>query len=457
MKKWDLTTEEAQLLKVLKHQDGQMKNLDNRFNSLLTDSPEIKRAEELIKSLRVALPTARSQRAVKGKRPLLTGMRTYEEIVRDAEENVLESVSFEDILSPNEIRAVEEQLKNWRFEFNRLNSLDSLDWCISGISGLLAAMVDVFLIQMPKHPGFLGGQGSEGGPLSNWIRDKVNASISPDKVKEMEKEFWVTYDPSTSEKLSVKIEGLGPGTHRFQSLGHDPILGFIFGVKDIFCGTFTAISKDGKLISQQVCSPEMGLSLFEAVSRVFGHLLSDVTTQRGLPIPLMPLLEFLQVGSFGKKDYPIGEVARAMYRSGYDFRHFLSMSVSPMLIEVIVRLLYGIKRRYEGNDWIDCVPLDIVGHRKPKLQTMLFVSHLIATAANAGKVYFTGNPLSINYTQWMLFSKYALSQLKWELINKENDRQAYVQKQIDNDWNMLSDNLTTTWNEVMCQPMTLKC
>ena len=69
MKKWDLTTEEAQLLKVLKNQDGQMKNLDNRFNSLLTDSPEIKRAEELLKSLRVALPTARSQRAVKGHWP----------------------------------------------------------------------------------------------------------------------------------------------------------------------------------------------------------------------------------------------------------------------------------------------------------------------------------------------------------------------------------------------------
>lgn len=35
-------------------------------------------------------------------------------------------------------------------------------------------------------------------------------------------------------------------------LGHDPILGFIFGVVDILNGTITTIDKQGKIICQVV-------------------------------------------------------------------------------------------------------------------------------------------------------------------------------------------------------------
>jgi hypothetical protein len=121
------------------------------------------------------------------------------------------------------------------------------------------------------------------------------------------------------------VAGLGPGTHRFQSLGHDPILGFLFGVKDILQGTFTAIDKTGKLIVQPVALADPALltmNLFEAIGRVFGHLQSDVATAAGLPAPLMPLFQFLQFGAFGQHGYTVGEISRIMYRSHYDFATF---------------------------------------------------------------------------------------------------------------------------------------
>ena len=57
---------------------------------------------------------------------------------------------------------------------------------------------------------------------------------------------------------------------------------------------------------------------------------------------------------------------------------------------------------------------------------MLFVGHSAATAVNAGKVYFTKNPMAINYPQWMAFGKYLYQQLKWGLIEKPEARKVYV-------------------------------
>ena len=45
---------------------------------------------------------------------------------------------------------------------------------------------------------------------------------------------------------------------------------------------------------------------------------------------------------------------------------------------------------------------------------------------NAGKVYFTKNPMAINYPQWLAFAKYSYQQLKWVLLEKPNARDAYV-------------------------------
>lgn len=69
--------------------------------------------------------------------------------------------------------------------------------------------------------------------------------------------------------------------------------------------------------------------------------------------------------------------------------------------------------------------------KHPKLATMLFIAHAGATAANAGKVYFTQNPVAINYPQWIAFAKYSYSQLKWLLLEKPTLRDAYVRGKIN--------------------------
>lgn len=295
-------------------------------------------------------------------------------------------------------------------------ALDKLDFAVAGGAGLLAALVDVILVGLPRHGGFLGGKPSPGGSLSNAIRDGINQHFPKWHVRALERRGKVIFDAATSRGLDDVVKGMSPGTHRFQSLGHDPVLGWVFGVLDSLRGTLTAVGADGRLITQKVIPSDpslLGLSLFEAVERQFFHLLSDVSTSRGLPAPLMPLLQLVQVGSFGEKGYTVGELSRIMYREGYDFRHFLSMSVPTMLVEVLIRSGYFLRALSEGKPLADAVPLILPGQRgKRRLRRMLLVGHALASAGNAGKVAWTKNPLAVNYPQWVALARYATPEVK---------------------------------------------
>ena len=120
-----------------------------------------------------------------------------------------------------------------------------------------------------------------------------------------------------------------------------------------------------------------------------------------------------------------------MYYEGYDFIHFCSMSIPTMLVEVIVRMGYALKRIKEGYSVKDSIPISLNREKHPKLATMLFMGHSAVTAVNAGKVYFTQNPMAINYPEWIAFAKYSYSQLKWVLIEKPELKDCYVRGKIN--------------------------
>ena len=168
-------------------------------------------------------------------------------------------------------------------------------------------------------------------------------------------------------------------------------------------------------------------SIFAAIAKQITHLKSDVTTSMGLPAPLMSLFNFLQFGSIGEEEQTIAEIVQGMYYEGYDFIHFCSMSIPAMIVEVIVRIGYAFKRLKEGHAIKDSIPFSLDRAKHPKLATMLFIGHSAATAINAGKVYFTKDPLAINYPQWLAFAKYSYKQLKWVILEKPKMRDAYVQ------------------------------
>lgn len=299
------------------------------------------------------------------------------------------------------------------------------------VAGLVGAAVDILLVGIPqKTP-----DGLKGGPLSNYVRDYFDKKFPEEEMQKLanSKVSKVPYDAQDNRHTTIRVEGLSAYYHRLLQLGHDPLLGFVFGVADILTGRMTTIDKAGNIVSQVMenYADRKESDIFAALAKQVIHFKSDVTTSMGLPVPLMSLFNLLQFGSIGEEEQTIAEIVQGMYYEGYDFIHFCSMSIPAMLVEVIVRLGYSIKRIKEGHEIKDAIPFSLNREKHPKLATMLFIAHAGATAANAGKVYFTHNPVAINYPQWIAFAKYTYSQLKWALLERPALREAYVRGKIN--------------------------
>ena len=67
---------------------------------------------------------------------------------------------------------------------------------------------------------------------------------------------------------------------------------------------------------------------------------------------------------------------------------------------------------------------------------------------NAGKVYFTQNPMAINYPQWIAFAKYSYQQLKGVLIEKPSARDGYVRGIINEQLAEIFEDVDSTCDEI---------
>ena len=314
-----------------------------------------------------------------------------------------------------------------------LHRLDQHDISISVLAGLVGAAVDILMVGIPqKTP-----NGLSAGKLSDFIRAEFEKKFPEEEMEKLanSKVSKVPFDAQDNRHTVKYVEGLSAYYHRLLSLGHDPLLGFVFGVFDILTGRMTTIDKTGKIISQVMenYADRTERDIFSALAKQIIHFKSDITTSMGLPAPLMSLFNFLQFGGIGEAEQTIAEIVQGMYYEGYDFIHFCSMSVPVMLVEVVVRLGYALKRIKEGHRIEDSIPFSLNRNDHPKLATMLFIGQAGAAAINAGKVYFTKNPMAINYPQWIAFAKYAYSQLKWVVVKKPEQRELYISGRLYDD------------------------
>ena len=430
MSKFKYTEFEQQMNNVLKHQDETLSSI--RFPSGEQTDSVIGKAEELLRLLGKDPGDARSLPAV-NKTPVVMTVPTWDELCRDAERHVGSNCGLESIFTEEELKSNEIAIRQLREEYNALHRLDGFDISIVALASLVGAAVDILLVGVPEK----SKTGLKAGPLSDYIRDYFDKMFPEDEMKALanSKESKVPYDAQDNRHTTIRVEGLSAYYHRLLQLGHDPLLGFIFGVADILNGRMTTIDKMGNIVSQVMenYADRTEADIFAALAKQILHFKSDVTTSMGLPVPLMALFNLLQFGSIGEEEQTIAEIVQGMYYEGYDFIHFCSMSVSAMLVEVIVRLGYAIKRKVEGHPLRDCIPFSLNRDKHPKLATMLFVAHAGATAANAGKIAFTQNPVAINYPEWLAFAKYSYIQLKWCLIEKPAKRDAYVRGKINDE------------------------
>jgi hypothetical protein len=256
---------------------------------------------------------------------------------------------------------------------------------------------------------YLGKHFHEGSPLTKWLHSQKDPAEHwlAQAGNACEKTFKVSFDRVGD--VAEHIDGFGGKTHRLQTFGHDPLLGLVIGTIDVMRGGLTAISRDGMPVYLSNLAPGTYNPL-KALVWTIGHILSDSPTAMGVQPPGFTLFQTLNVGRFGENDRTVGELARFMYLKGYDSRHFLTMSTSVAAAETVVRSYVGL-RRHLDEGYADAMRRQAEVARAtslgdhPRFIGIALTAHLVAAAANADKVAcYAGNPLAINYAQWLRFT-----------------------------------------------------
>lgn len=337
-------------------------------------------------------------------------LQPWEEIVRQANEYCPNPVVLEDIMSDREIQAAFEERDEIRRRFAEKTSIiNSTD--LSFLAVATALQVAKSLI-FPYVAGVFNY--GERDPMrkiykhnAKEIKDTQNMANNGFIRRHWWREGrgrWVTiltqpppYD-ITAGSRTLGINMGGGNYHRMYTLGHDPILGWIFGTMNILTDIMTLnnfssyrVSRNpmwitGELVpmgcmiqeSYEVAQADY-LNLPAAVFAQAQHLESDKYTQCGLPVPLL--------STFNE------DAARKLYGKQYDALCFArdakivgASFIVSKLFDIVISLVHGLFcPEGEDKDLFEC-----------RTRKILLISNSIASTSAIIHAGITSNPKNLD-------------------------------------------------------------
>ncbi|WP_379825653.1 hypothetical protein [Lactiplantibacillus plantarum] len=251
---------------------------------------------------------------------------------------------------------------------------DKLDYILATSSGALCGIIDIFLVGKP-------GESPLGNITDKWFvartidfaklcdPEKKNFDSLDSALRFLEKKFKVPYDQTGLGDAGKTIFDLTAKNHHFKSLAHNPsLLGLFFSILDQFSNTSHFVT-DGQIVSLQQADEKWELrggnipsKLFCGFANWIGHLISDVSGSSssaakgnrgtGLPSPLWTWTNDIiaikaKLGlSVTETDKTMNELALNIFEKGYDIRFQTAQAIPVFLNELLVRLIYAIRRLF---------------------------------------------------------------------------------------------------------------
>jgi len=405
---------------------------------------------------------------------------------------------LQDLLTPDERRDIIQKIED-DYKLYGTADCDKWDYALSALCGAATGLIDAFFVGMPgaSKLGKITNEAAdkvvekfakvvhkfdkkhvdkliESGEITKYSDYKPTGMSLPKKEPEgiassigyLEQRFRVPYDARYASDLLDAPGGVSfnPTNHHLMSAGHCPDLaGLFFSVLDQFDGKITLFTSRGILrLTPKVQDFRLqGKNLYQKVLFGFinwiGHLMSDVVGSSGTRghegrvgagiAP--PFFEFFQLCNFGSFDVngdtkTLAEFTTTMYERGYDARFAVAQAIPVALNEVLIRLIWSIKRHYyHGLPWKECVPLKL--SNKPELRRMLLVGHgcLCLVDATDAAIRSWGNliefALRLNIVAWTRFAHLGLQELR-----------AYFKKDALNT-EAMEDDLRTEWKNLLAE------
>ena len=428
MGEYNYTKDEKELLKVLENQRKKIISTSATVDKTMADTQKlINDAQKLADTLGVKLPLFVPNdigNPIKIKR---SNIPSWDILVEEAKEDIPYQPEIEDFLSASEIQYCKADIDRINNLFAQKTKLCKTDLAFLMIASALQTARWIIIQQLV---GDLGQTIDESKRMDNKKGDEIKKKAQHeynknhsdrDNIKSEKYPTWKDivfgqYPKADGTKTRGRCpydaqkggpEGFdegGKGMHRQNTLGHDPILGWIFGTANIMTCTIT-LSKKFQFGTYRVTYPNAVMSERITAGRMFyevydslledkyrlpaalfaqaAHLNSDVFTKWGLPVPLLETFS--------------PDLTYKLYSEQYDSLCLLrdiaivgSQGILAILINMIISLTHGLFYRpvIDGSR----------EHYEVRTRKILLYSNAISSTINLG--YVGANAYIGNEAAW---------------------------------------------------------
>lgn len=329
---------------------------------------------------------------------------TYEQLAWEANTLYTYDVELEDILTAMEINNVMDEVDEIHQKFSKKTSITNrVDLSFLAIAIALQVTKSLLFPYVAEKFDY----GNSANLTERKLHDdKTIKKAERDAKDKFKKRFdknqngdWmnllyqsVPYDTIKGSKtLDLGLSGMN---HRLHTLGHDPILGWIFGTANILTDviTFNNLSSyriqrnPMSITSEMVSLPQLfneskemiisdKLNLPAAVFAQALHLKSDIYTKQGLPIPVLTVFDESFASQLYNQNYDTLCLARDTKIVGSSF-------IISMVIDIIISIVHGLFR--EENESKELYEI--------RTRKILLISNSIASSSSVIASAITGNP-----------------------------------------------------------------
>lgn len=250
--------------------------------------------------------------------------------------------------------------------------------------------------------------------LTRWFNESWVAEL-------LESICHVPYD----RVKGTRILGMKSYTHRLLTPGHDPLLGFWYGVRDIMNSTMTVTDNNADTYVLN-CRYGQHSNLIVAILYQLGHILSDAGSYTSIPFPGLYWITSLK-GKSPINNMTWTRLAKTMYLKGFTIEHLIGSSIPVMMADIILQVMVEIYIHVQMQDKKEVLLLDDEVKAR-KLAIMRSVAYGMMVTANITKIAIThGNLFAVNPCVYVAFLKNGVTVAKDQLFNdKEKERHELI-------------------------------
>ena len=349
----------------------------------------------------------------------------------------IDSLDYHSLVTESELIEIEKELNR---PLLRREKWEKADFVAVFIAASIGSLVD--LILSDRNNKFTG----KGSDFSKWL-DQF-------------------HQHDGGGPIDYQGKGFGGGFHRGLSKGHD-VLRFIEAIIMFKNGQFEGVRYiDGvahKVVSSvnQYGTPYEQLGWIEAMLKYAKHMFTDLFSTCSLPFPGSSFL-------FECSDRDLRKLAATMYQNGFNLKNIMIQSLSTIIVEVIIRIYFGIKSVQNYNSEFEltedysnftAIKEFIKPSSKEKLFEMFLLAHSIVTAVNVGKVIIKKSPWELNVTEIISVIRYSIPVVNGVIErNSEYSKLIRNADEIHEKWEQLAENtsLQNVEFELMSQELIIE-